>query len=184
MMPIEIAERGPVLGEADVAAFEARIGCVLPSDYRAFLLVYNGGVPEHHIIRNPGIGDMGVQLFFGIRKDENFDIIAENQTMRGRWPSRLLSIAIGDCGDRFCLSLGPRDAGRIYFWFHEEEAEEDEEPTELNLYPLANSFAEFWERIEPIDPDEFLAEADSPMDAESQRPSSDVPPPTTNGTPS
>ncbi len=127
---------------------------------------------------------MGVQLFFGIRKDEYFDILAENQTMRGRWPSRLLSIAIGDCGDRFCLSLGPPDAGRIYFWDHEEQAEEDEEPTELNLYHVADSFTEFWNHMEPIDPDEYLAETDSPVDAESRPLRSDVPPPPTNGEPS
>jgi hypothetical protein len=47
---------------------------------------------------------------------------------------------------------------RHYYWDHEEEAEEDEEPTELNLYHVADSFAEFWDRIEPIDRDVYLAE--------------------------
>jgi hypothetical protein len=78
--------------------------------------------------------------------------------MSGRWPSRLLSIAIDDGGNRFLLSLGPPDFGAIYYWDHEEEAEEDEEPTELNLYHVAGSFAEFWGRIEPIDRDVYLAE--------------------------
>jgi hypothetical protein len=90
--------------------------------------------------------------------------------------------AIDDCGNRFCLSIESPDFGSVYFWDHEEE--EGEEPTELNLYHVADSFAEFWNRMEPIDPDEYLAETDSPIDAESQRPSSDVPPPPTDGAPS
>jgi len=36
--------RGPVVGEADVAAFEARCGLPLPPDYRQFLLEQNGGL--------------------------------------------------------------------------------------------------------------------------------------------
>src|SRR5262249_15082850 len=36
--------RGPVIGEADIAAFEGRCGFPLPSDYRQFLLDQNGGL--------------------------------------------------------------------------------------------------------------------------------------------
>jgi hypothetical protein len=35
--------RGPVVGEADIAAFEQRCGFPLPADYRQFLLDQNGG---------------------------------------------------------------------------------------------------------------------------------------------
>jgi hypothetical protein len=50
------------------------------------------------------------------------------------------------------------DYGAVFLWDHEEEAEDDVEPTETNLYHVADSFAEFWERIEPIDPDVYPAQ--------------------------
>ena len=114
--------------------------------------------------------------FYGLWDKEYFDLDAEYRNMRDRWPTRLISVAIDDCGNRFCLSVEPPDFGSVYFWDHEEEVEEGDQPTELNLYHVADSFVEFWNRMEPINPDEYLAEADSPIDAESQQPSSDVPP--------
>jgi hypothetical protein len=36
-------DRGPFVSEMEVAAFEERCGCRLPSDYRQFLLDQNGG---------------------------------------------------------------------------------------------------------------------------------------------
>jgi hypothetical protein len=183
-MPVEFYKRGPAISAADVAAFEARIGRALPADYSTFLLTYNGGRPSFHVIRNTSRGDLGVKIFYGLWDKEYFDLDAEYRNMRDRWPTRLISVAIDDCGNRFCLSVEPPDFGSVYFWDHEEEVEEGDEPTELNLYHVADSFVEFWNRMEPINPDEYLAEADSPIDAEPQQPSSDVPPPTTNGAPS
>src|SRR5687768_6942824 len=42
---MRLAERGPALGEARVAAFERELKHRLPDQYRAFLLACNGGVP-------------------------------------------------------------------------------------------------------------------------------------------
>ncbi|MGD9724269.1 MAG: SMI1/KNR4 family protein [Pirellulales bacterium] len=157
-MTLSFQRRGPAIANADINAFEVRIGRTLPTDYRRFLLVYNGGVPEHHVLRESTTGDVGVQLFYGIWDDGAFNIDMEQQLMRGRWPERFMSIAIDDCGNAFCISLGPPDYGSVYFWDHEREAPEGEGPTEDNLYLLGNSFTEFWNRLEPIDRDTYLAE--------------------------
>jgi hypothetical protein len=102
--------------------------------------------------------------------------------MRNRIPSRLLSIAYDDFGNRFCLSLGPPDCGHVLFWDHEEEADDDEDPTESNLYHVADTFAEFWNRMEPIDPDVYLAELEARRAAETKPPQRDSgSPPHTNG---
>ena len=76
--------------------------------------------------------------------------------MLGRWPARFLAIAIDGFGNRFLLSLGMPDYGDVYFWDHEQEADEGEPPTEDNLNLVAHSFAEFWYQVEPLDPNEYL----------------------------
>jgi cell wall assembly regulator SMI1 len=157
-MPVGFFKRGPKIAVADVDLFEARIGRRLPDDYREFLLTYNGGRPDHHVIREKATGDLGVNLFFGILGQEFFDIDAEQETMFDRIFKHHVSIAIDDCGNRFCLSLGPSDFGSVYFWDHEEEADDDEDPSERNLYLVADSFTGFWQRMEPIGRDEYLAE--------------------------
>jgi cell wall assembly regulator SMI1 len=163
-MPVDFSKRGPSITEAAIDRFQADLGCQLPADYREFLLSHNGGRPEFHVIRTQDVGDLGVQLFYGLWDNENYDIVLANQVMRGRWPRRFIAIAIDDFGNQFCLSLGEPDYGRVYFWNHEEEAEEDEEPTEFNLYPIADSFAEFWELVEAIDKRTYLAEKGIDLD--------------------
>jgi hypothetical protein len=167
---IKFKETGPTVSDAAVDDFEMRHDRSIPVDYRQFLVTCNGGVPEHHVIRDTNAGDLGVQLFYGIWDREYFDIDVENRRMRGRWPDRFLSIAIDDGGNRFLLSVDAPDYGSVWYWDHEQEAEEDEEPTEENLYHVADSFADFWERIEPIDRDVYLAEIEREQPARKEPP--------------
>jgi hypothetical protein len=43
---VQITEPGPSLTDSDIHALERKVGATLPEDYRAFLLRWNGGVPE------------------------------------------------------------------------------------------------------------------------------------------
>ncbi|MGD9724271.1 MAG: SMI1/KNR4 family protein [Pirellulales bacterium] len=172
---ILLTKQGPCISDADVRCLESRIGRELPADYRAFLLTCNGGRPSYHVIRDPDLGDLGVQLFFGIREDEFYSIDAEHRNMRGRRPERCLCFAIDGCGNAFCLSLGSPDYGSVYFWDHEEEAPEGDGPTEDNVYHLADSFTGFWNRMEPIDPDVYFAEITARGNSEDPAPEPNSP---------
>ena len=46
-MNIELIKTGAPINENDLAQFEKEIGHELPSFYRAFLIMYNGGKPAH-----------------------------------------------------------------------------------------------------------------------------------------
>ena len=157
-MPVELSECGAAITSADVVAFELRIGFELPADYRAFLLKYNGGRPGPNMIRNAEIGDCCVKQYFGIREEEHFSLETKWQRMRQRVLADQLAIAIDDFGNLFCISVGTDDYGALYFWDHEWEAEEGEEPSYQNLTRLAVSFSDFWVRMEPFDPRECLGD--------------------------
>lgn len=61
--------RGPVVGEAEVAAFEERCGFPLPPDYRRFLLEQNGGerpLPPQPPEEGEDDGSQQVVRFFSI----------------------------------------------------------------------------------------------------------------------
>src|SRR5262245_8123323 len=137
-MSIKITKAGPALGEAAIAGLERRLGRTLPNDYRSFLLKYNGGVPELNSFPIPQIGEGGINAFFGIREGKNDDDLeAERRRMKDRMPKHLLPIAEAEGGNLVCISFGAKDHGSVYFWDHEEEADEDELPDHTNLYKLA-----------------------------------------------
>lgn len=159
-MSVEISKTGPTITAADIAAFESRIGHELPADYRKFLLKYNGGRPGHNVVRGEERNDVAVQIFFGIRDHEYYDLDAQWRMMRGRVLDDQLAIAIDGFGNLICLALEDDDYGTVYFWDHECEADEGEEPSYDNLTRLASSFTDFWVRMEPFDPKAFLAELD------------------------
>lgn len=50
---VAITDRGPMLSESEIAAFEAEVGATLPADYREFLLTWNGGRPVPDTIDVP-----------------------------------------------------------------------------------------------------------------------------------
>jgi len=43
-------ERGPAIAESDIVDAEARLGVVLPEDYKRFLLLHNGGFGEYETL--------------------------------------------------------------------------------------------------------------------------------------
>ena len=159
-MSVELNETGPPIEAATIIAFESRIGLELPMDYREFLHKYNGGRPGHNFVRGIETDSCSIKMFLGIRTDEYYDLDIEWRWTRGRIFPGHLSIAIDSFGNRFCLALGAEDYGTVYFWDHDCEADEGEDPSYDNLARLADSFTDLWVRMEPWDPEAFLAELD------------------------
>ena len=91
--------------------------------------------------------------FFGIRgSGKNGDVLGERIRMAERVPSLFLPIAEAEGGNLVCLSLREKDYGAVWFWDHEEEAEEGAEPTYRNLYVISDSFKKFWGSLQQFDP--------------------------------
>jgi len=149
----------PPLTEVDVASVERDLGVSLPSDYRSFLLAHNGGHPEPDgfPIQDFPLSDFGViNGFLGIKDGEYDDLRNYKVVFRDRIPANFLPIARDPGGNLLCLVVnGPRK-GKIYFWFHEEEADEGKPPSEDNIYFIANSFNDLLNSLTelPEDPEE------------------------------
>ena len=135
-------EAGPLIDEAEVAAFEEKYKISLPSAYRAFLIETNGGRPERDVFPVPGFTQSPaarVHFFLGINDpilscnlDWNRDVFAN------RIDEHLLVIASTEVADMICMSLASHTLGSVYYWDGYETS-----PTYGRLYLVANSFEEF-----------------------------------------
>lgn len=134
------------LSEADLQAVEARLNILFPSDYRQFLLAYNGGVPEpdaFHFKNETGpYTDSCVDRFYAIYDGEydNFEKQFLSCKADGLLPENMIAVADDPGGNMICLSVSGPDTNSVYFWDHEAIDEDDKS---ANLHLIADSFAEF-----------------------------------------
>ncbi len=134
------------LGEMEIVAFEARLGCSLPDDYRKFLAEYNGGKPSPDVIDVVGLPgeSTDIQVFFGLDRSVASSGLDWNlQAMRGQIEERLLPIACDSGGRVFCLSLRDADRGSIIY--------RDLAESEVTYYRVASSFDELMRKVRPFE---------------------------------
>jgi hypothetical protein len=75
---------------------------------------------------------------------ENLDVY------NGRVPSWLLPVADDEYGNLYAVSLRSHDLGSVWFWDHEEEADEGEAPSEENISRKAGSWGEFLQGLQAV----------------------------------
>jgi hypothetical protein len=62
----------------------------------------------------------------------------------------LLPVASDQFGNLFAVSLRDEDNGSVWFWDHEEEADEDEPPTEANIKLMGPDWSTFLRSLQPL----------------------------------
>ena len=102
---------------------------------RFFLEEYNGGKPTPNSFDFDDGNDASyVDNFLSITEnDENKSICEYMSTYKGRIPEGVLIIAHDPGGNLILLGV-TNDQRGIYFWDHEMEAEDDEEPSFKNMH--------------------------------------------------
>lgn len=143
------------LPEHILKVLELYWGFGLPMEYRSFLLKHNGGEPVEDIFNFKDDKENGsdVRFFLGIYPDEHRNLLEYLKTYNGRIPKNLFPIAYDSCGNLICISTMGSDRGKIYFWDHEMEAYEVEEPDYSNLTLIADSFDEFLNSLHDLEDD-------------------------------
>lgn len=148
-MAITVFGSGEQLTEQRIADAEQQMGRSIPSAYRAFLLEHNGGYTETNSFaitdaRTGANMRLAVGEFIGINHPvSTMNLDYKLRRFRDRIPSRMFPVASDPGGSLICIVTEGPETGRVYFWDHEEEADEGEPPTEENLYFIAESFDEF-----------------------------------------
>ena len=146
-MNLIIHDAYPSITPATLDAVERRSGRPVPAAYREFLLVHNGGYPEpadFEITHRDGrIELISVEWFFPVAAQDSIDLEQVLRRHRGRYPDTLFPFACDPGGNLIFVAVSGEKAGQIWFWDHEEEAEEGAAPTWDNLYFVAESFDAF-----------------------------------------
>ncbi len=151
-MQIEEPNRYGATSPEAIAEFEVRWGVVLPAEYKAFLLQSNGGMPTPDCFVVPGFHGQGSSLnsFYGIHNGrEHHQLDRACETYEDRVPADLIPIASDACGNNICIGWKGEREGKVYFWDHEDELDEDGDFVQdyRNVYLVANSLQEFLDNL-------------------------------------
>ena len=156
---IEIENYNFPLGDDSIKNLEKQRGIILPKDYKEFLSKYNGGTPKYmntfRLMDSNNDSDSNIDNFLGI------DHPCETLSMRyifeffgTRVPKPLLPIARDPFGNLICICTQGDNYGKVYFWDHEDEGMDNNEPWWKNIYLIANSFIEFMNGLFEFDIDD------------------------------
>ncbi|HMY18667.1 MAG TPA: SMI1/KNR4 family protein [Polyangium sp.] len=151
-MEIENPNRyGPTSREA-ITEFEARWEVVLPLEYKQFLLKSNGGRPTATCFAIPGFHGQGSMMnsFYGIHHGaEHHQLDLAVKSYGERIPADLIPIAADAGGNEICIGWKGKRAGKIYFWDHEDELDENGDFVQdyRNVFLVANSLQEFLDNL-------------------------------------
>ncbi len=135
---------------------EKTLGSQLPSDYREFLLQYNGGVPETNEFTIADTNNAsGVNEFMGVEGIES-----QKRILGDRFPDNVVPIAYAEGGNLVCIALVGNDRGKVYFWDHELKAGSGDISSWENMFLIASSFRQFWELLRRFDPSQVQLDPD------------------------
>lgn len=143
------------LSPEEAAAFEKRIGYVLPDDYRHFLETDNGTLTTRKYLSFFDIvqqhDDSIVLQFYIVGNQPNSNDLEYNYTafiQSFYGVQHLLPIGGWEGGDYVCLDLSKEKFGKIFFVMHDYWADED-------IYrfssPVADSFHELLSKLKTVE---------------------------------
>lgn len=154
------SSRNRTYNSTQIKDLEAKIGAVIPDDYRMFLAEHEGWWINAEFDVDPRCPGGSVQLiekFYGISGDaeDDNDLWNNYQTYSDRLSSKLLPIGHDAMGNEIVLSLRNKDYGTVNFLDRsEEESTSARMSKDRGLYRCANTFTGFFESLRPANIEE------------------------------
>jgi hypothetical protein len=129
----------------EIMDFARENNLILPDDYINFLLDINGG----HIDNIEIFGRVVSRFFAFSNPLIKVCIINRLHVFEGRIPEGFFPVADDPFGNLFLMDVRKLPGnGTIYFWNHDLEGEEDEQPYFDNMAVLCESFSKFLDILE------------------------------------
>lgn len=146
-----LRENGGIASRS-ITNFENKYSIVLPISYRKFLIQFNGGLTakgSEVFLINEYQKSSIIDKFYGLNIKESSNIEFYLDNYYDIFPGGIIPIGEDPGGNYICLNAnGNEDYGKIYFYDHEIDNEnEDGTLNWNNLYLIANSFTEFLEKL-------------------------------------
>ncbi|MGE7184012.1 SMI1/KNR4 family protein [Peribacillus sp. NPDC006672] len=139
----KMRSKNPKISLQDIKQFEQEYDITLPKQYVDFLLEYNGGYPQESNFRiSDDEGENLVNKFYGIGDMKN-NLAKVFEVLEGEIPEDFISIANDPGGNEVLLGVSGEYQGKVYFWVHDIETEDEIG----NMYILADSFARFFNNL-------------------------------------
>ena len=92
----------------------------------------------------PGEGDTSVQYFFPLLSRNRTETLPYKlKVYGGRIPDELIPIGCDPAGNVIALAIKGKHRGAVFFWDHEAEADEEDQPYWGNLKQVAPDFPAF-----------------------------------------
>ena len=130
-----------------IKLLESFIEYGLTKSYREFLLKYNGGEIEPNTFKLSE-GENSLSSFFQINsKETDEDLVCNYKLYIDRTPLGYIPIADDHFGNLILLCLKGKNREKVYFWDHEFEVDDGENPNYENMTLIANNFQEFLENL-------------------------------------
>ena len=119
-----------------------------PSDYKRFLIEYNGGKPVPSFLPNKKIE---IKILFGLHDGPNYENLQWNANVYlNRIPSWYIPIGADTADNLILMSLWEGNFGTICIWYHENECTTGDADNYFdNMEFLASSFNEFLNMLIP-----------------------------------
>ncbi|EIB99112.1 SMI1/KNR4 family protein [Pantoea sp. Sc1] len=147
----KIHDSKSMVSEQDIVNVENQLSIKLPDSYREFLKKYNGGYPQPDGFDfADGEDGSSVDKFLEVSDSKNEGLINYFNTYKERIPKNYIPIAKDPGGNLILIGINGEKA-EVYFWDHENEADDGDVPGMQNMHLVALNLDDFINNLYEIE---------------------------------